>query len=72
MWTFPLVVGPGKRLFGGGTVPGNLEVVDSRMSSTGVVMTTYRRAGDIPLGSFALENPTPDEVERRRRLAAEG
>ena len=68
LWTFPVVVGLGKRLFGEGTVPGGLRVVDSKTSSTGVVMTTYRRAGEIPLGSFALENPTPEEVERRSGL----
>ncbi len=68
LWTFPVVVGPGKRLFGEGTVPRGLGVVDSKTSTTGVVMTTYRRIGDIPLGSFALENPTPEEVGRRERL----
>jgi dihydrofolate reductase len=68
IWTFPLVVGPGKRLFGPGTGPAGLELVDSKTSSTGVVMATYRPAGDIPLGSFALENPTDEEIERRSRL----
>ena len=71
IWTFPVVVGPGKRLFGKGTVPGGLELVDAKTSSTGVVMATYRRAGDIPLGSFAFEEPTDEEIERRTRLAAE-
>ena len=70
LWTFPVVVAPGKRLFGEGTVPGGLQVVDSKTSSTGVVMTTYRRAGDIPLGSFALETPTPEEAERRQHLGS--
>ena len=68
IWTFPVVVGPGKRLFGQGAVPAGLKLVDSRTSSTGVVMATYRRAGDIALGSFALENPTAEEIERRSRL----
>lgn len=72
IWTFPVVVGLGKRLFGNGTVPGGLELVDAKTSSTGVVMATYRRAGDIDHGSFAFEHPTEDEVERRRRLAEEG
>ena len=71
IWTFPVVVGPGKRLFGEGTVPGGLELVDSKTSTTGVVMATYRRAGDIPLGSFALESPTDEEVARRARIAKE-
>jgi len=68
MWTFPVVVGSGKRLFGDATRPGALELVDSQVSSTGVVMATYRPAGAIDRGSFAFDDPTPDEAERRRHL----
>ena len=35
-------------------------------------MATYKRAGDIDHGSFAFENPTDEELERRKRLAEEG
>jgi len=69
VWTFPVVVGSGKRLFGDGAVPAGLELVDPKVSTTGVVMATYRRAGTIPLGSFAFDEPTEAEVERRRNLA---
>jgi dihydrofolate reductase len=62
---FPVVLGSGKRLFAGGTVPGGLELVDSGTSSTGVLMATYRRAGDVRVGSFALEQPSEDQVDRR-------
>ena len=55
IWTFPVVVGPGKRLFDDGTVPSALQLVDSKVSSTGVEMATYVPAGDIPIRSFALE-----------------
>ena len=54
LWTFPLVVGSGKRLFSEGTIPAGLKLVDTRVSSTGVVMGTYVPAGDIVTGSFAL------------------
>jgi dihydrofolate reductase len=69
IWIFPVVVGSGKRLFGRGAVPAGMELVDSKTSSTGVIMTTYRRPCDIDRGSFAFEKPTDEEVERRRRLA---
>ena len=52
VWTFPVVVGAGKRLFGEGTQPTGLRLLDSNVSSTGVVMATYVPAGDIPLKSF--------------------
>jgi dihydrofolate reductase len=68
VWTFPLLLGPGKRLFGPGTIPAGLKAVDIRSSGTGVVMATYERAGDIDVGSFVLEEPTQAELERRQRL----
>ncbi|MCV7423824.1 dihydrofolate reductase [Mycobacterium yunnanensis] len=55
LWTFPVVVGTGKRLFADGVVPGALELVDSSVSTTGVVIGTYRPAGALTVGSFALE-----------------
>ena len=68
---FPVVLGTGKRLFGDGAVPAGLKLVDSATSSTGVLMATYDRSGDIAYGSFALEEPTDEEQERRRQLAGE-
>ena len=68
LWTFPVVVGPGKRLFGDATLPAGLELVDSAISSTGVVMATYRPAGEVEAGSFALEQPTEAEIDRREAL----
>ena len=55
LWVFPLVIGSGKRLFADGTIPAALKLVDSTVSSTGVVMGTYEPAGEIVTGSFALE-----------------
>jgi dihydrofolate reductase len=53
LWTFPVVIGSGKRLFADGTVPAGLRLVDSTVSTTGVVIGTYEPAGEIPIGSFA-------------------
>jgi dihydrofolate reductase len=50
--TFPVVLGSGKRLFEGGAAPTALELVESRTSSTGVVMARYRAAGQPQTGSF--------------------
>ena len=68
LWVFPLVLGTGKRLFGDGTIPGGLRLVDSTTSSTGVTIARYERAGAINYGSFALEEPTGAEVARRKKL----
>ncbi|MEJ7707795.1 MAG: dihydrofolate reductase family protein [Nocardioidaceae bacterium] len=55
LWVFPLVIGSGKRLFSEGTIPSGLTLVDSLVSSTGVVIGTYEPAGEIVTGSFALD-----------------
>jgi dihydrofolate reductase len=55
LWVFPLVIGSGKRLFSEGTIPSGLRLVDSTVSTTGVVIGTYEPAGEIVTGSFALD-----------------
>ena len=52
LWIFPLVIGSGKRLFSDGTIPAGLKLVDSKVSTTGVVIGTYAPAGEIVTGSF--------------------
>ncbi len=65
---FPLVLGAGKRLFGDGSIPRGLKLVDSKTSTTGVLIATYERGGEVEYGSFALEEPTQAELQRRQRL----
>ena len=67
LWIFPVLLGPGKRLFDQDVAPSGLELVESNVSTTGVVAATYRRVGDVQTGSFAFEEPTERELERRRR-----
>ena len=55
LWVFPLVIGSGKRLFADGTIPSALKLVDSTVSTTGVMIGTYEPAGEIVTGSFALD-----------------
>jgi dihydrofolate reductase len=54
LWTFPVLLGSGKRLFGDGTVPTTLALTDRTVSTTGVVIGTYEPAGEVVTGSFAL------------------
>ena len=71
VWTFPVVLGRGKRLFEAGAKAGALRLVASQTSATGVVMSTYLLAGDVPRGSFAPPEPSAKEVARRAKLARE-
>jgi dihydrofolate reductase len=52
LWVFPVVVGSGKRLFGDGAIPRAFRVLDSAVSSTGVAMMSYERAGAIEYGQI--------------------
>jgi dihydrofolate reductase len=52
LWVFPVVIGSGKRLFSDAAVPSALRLVDSKVSTTGVVIGTYEPAGEIVTGSF--------------------
>jgi dihydrofolate reductase len=52
--TFPVTLGSGKRLFGDGTIPAGFTATKSQVSPSGVVSTSYARAGAIKLGSFEL------------------
>jgi hypothetical protein len=60
---FPVVLGKGKRLFGEGTIPAGLKLVESKASTTGVIVANYVRAGRVKTGSFALETPTVAETQ---------
>ena len=52
---FPVLVGSGKRLFADGTIPAALKLVDSRTWSTGVVVSTYARDGELKYGAMGPE-----------------
>lgn len=56
--TFPLVLGTGKRLFDGGTVPAGLELTGSQATPGGVIAATYRSGAEIKYGSFAPDGPS--------------
>ena len=64
------MLGGGKRLFADGSMPAGLQLVDSQVTSTGVTVNVYRRAGGIEPGLMGFEDPTEAEVERRKRLAS--
>jgi dihydrofolate reductase len=65
LWTFPLVLGQGKRLFGDGTVPAGMALQETRVLDTGVVFQDYRVGAALDYGSFMRETPPPEELQRR-------
>jgi dihydrofolate reductase len=51
---FPVALGRGKRLFGGGLPSASYRLVASSPTSTGALIATYERAGEVETGSFQL------------------
>jgi dihydrofolate reductase len=50
---FPVTIGTGKRLFGRGTFPASFKLIESKNSSSGVLVANYVRDGKIKIGTFA-------------------
>jgi dihydrofolate reductase len=69
---FPVVLGSGKRFFGDGTIPRSFTLVDPKISTTGVVIGNYHRAGEVKTGSAVTEAPSQAELARREKLKREG
>ena len=67
LYSFPLVLGHGKRLFGESTPAGTLKLVDHQVSPGGAVIATYEPAGPVQQGSFG-QIDSASEQERQRRM----
>ncbi len=52
IWTCPVTLGTGKRLFAEGTQAQDFKLVETKISSKGVVIGTYDPAGGLKPGSF--------------------
>jgi dihydrofolate reductase len=71
-FTFPIVLGNGKKLFGEGAKPAAFALSDHKVTTKGVMIGCYQRAGAVATGDFAMNPPTPAEVARRERMKREG
>lgn len=49
---FPVTLGTGKRLFDTGTLPASYTLAEAQSSPSGVIIATFKRAGELKTGSF--------------------
>jgi dihydrofolate reductase len=49
---YPITLGMGKRLFAEGTIPAAFTVYDSTISPSGVIVASFKRAGDVKTGTL--------------------
>jgi dihydrofolate reductase len=72
LFTMPVVLGAGKKLFADGAAPHAYRLLRSRVSDSGVVIAHYERAGEVATDDTALEQPSEAELARRQRMRREG
>jgi hypothetical protein len=71
IFTVPVVLGGGKKLFADGSAPHSFTLTRSRVSPEGVIVGHYERAGEIKIAD-TLDSPSEEEIARRERMKREG
>jgi dihydrofolate reductase len=72
LFTVPVVLGGGKKLFADGSAPHSYKLTGSRVSSTGLMIAHYERAGEVKVADTALAEPSQAEALRQERMKREG
>ena len=72
IFTVPVVLGGGKKLFADGAAPHSFKLTSSRVSPNGLIVGHYERAGEIKIAGTALESPSEREIARQERMKREG
>jgi dihydrofolate reductase len=66
LYTFPIVLGSGKRLFSQGTPAATLKLVDHQVSTGGTIIATYEPAGPVETGSFGPIESAREDVRQAK------
>ena len=72
LFTVPVVLGGGKKLFADGSAPHSFKLTRSRVAPTGVIVGHYEREGAVKIDDTALGSPSEREIARRKRMKREG
>src|SRR5258705_12568311 len=72
IFTVPVVLGGGKKLFADGSAPHSFKLTSSRVSSTGILIGHYDRGGEIKIVDCAPHSPSKREIARQERMKREG
>ena len=73
IFTVPVVLGGGKKLFADGSAPHSFKLTSSRVSSTGVMIGHYERDGEVKIvdGAIGIDR-SKREIARQERMKREG
>jgi dihydrofolate reductase len=72
IFTVPIVLGGGKKLFADGSASHSFKLSSSRVSANGLIVGHYERAGEIRVDDTALDSPSEREIARQERMKREG
>jgi dihydrofolate reductase len=72
IFTVPIVLGGGKKLFADGSTPHAFKLTSSRVSPNGLIVGHYERSGEIKTADTALDAPSERENARQARMKREG
>ena len=72
IFTMPLVLGGGKKLFADGSVPHAFKLTRSRVAANGLIVGHYDRDGAVTSGDMTQDSPSEREIARRQRMTREG
>ena len=72
IFTVPVVLGGGKKLFADGSAPHSFKLTRSRVSPKGLIVGHYEREGGIKIGGTTLDSPSEREIARQKRMKREG
>jgi dihydrofolate reductase len=71
IFTVPVVLGGGKKLFADGSAPHSFRLTRSRVSPNGLIVGHYEREGGIKTADTALDSPSEREIARQERMKRE-
>jgi len=71
VWTYPITLGKGKKLFQEGTPAQEWKMTESAISTTGIIFARYEPGGEVKVGSFASATTSDAEIERRKKWLKE-
>jgi hypothetical protein len=72
IFTVPVVLGAGKKLFADGSAPHSYKLIRSRVSSMGLMIAHHERCGEVKVADMALAEPSKAEAARQQRMKREG
>jgi dihydrofolate reductase len=72
IFTVPVVLGGGKKLFADGSAPHSFKLTRSRVAPNGLIVGHYERGGEVETSDAALGSPSEREKARQERMKRDG